>query len=41
LAANYGKPKGEQDELFTYDPSPVYEYKRKTVIAPQEKKVQI
>ena len=41
LAANYKKPKGGQDELFTYDPSPVYEYKRKTVIAPQEKKVQI
>ena len=41
LAANYGRPKGGQEELFTADVHPVYEYKRKTVIAPQEKKVKL
>jgi DNA polymerase-3 subunit alpha/error-prone DNA polymerase len=41
LAANYSKPKGGQDELFTADVHPVYEFKQKTIIAPQEKKVHI
>jgi len=41
LAANYGKPKGGQEELFSADASPFYEYKRKPVISPKEKKVNI
>jgi DNA polymerase-3 subunit alpha/error-prone DNA polymerase len=41
LAANYGKSKGGQEELFSSDVHAVYEFRQKTVIAPKEKKVNI
>jgi DNA polymerase-3 subunit alpha/error-prone DNA polymerase len=41
LAANYGKPKGGQEELFTADVHSVYKFKPKTIIVPKEKTVPI
>jgi len=41
LAANYGRPKSDQEELFTADVAPVYNFINKTVIAPQNNKVHI